>query len=256
MKLTLEKATEMMEKNGGDLNLAYTNVEALPEGLQVGGSLNLEGCTNITALPEGLQVGGWLNLEGCTNITALPNGLVVADGLDIRSTQISFLPDDLTVGGEIETDNHALATPPHVLREGDYVEGKYIYIDGILTSIKKTRSVRGYTLYVGRIANKNVVSDGTHYAHCATLRDGIADLAFKTAKDRGAEQYKKLTLDSVLTAEEMITMYRVITGACRQGTAQFVASLGELKDEYTIREAIQITKGRYNAERFAEFFGG
>lgn len=44
MKLTLEKATEMMRENGGNLNLAYTDVEALPDGLQVGGSRNfLEG---------------------------------------------------------------------------------------------------------------------------------------------------------------------------------------------------------------------
>lgn len=49
-------------------------------------------------------------------------------------------------------------------------------------------------------------------------------------------------------------MYRVITGACRQGTARFVASLGELKDKYTVREAIEITKGQYNADRFKAFF--
>ena len=254
MKLTLAKANKMMEENNGNLNLYGMNISQLPDGLQVGGSLNLRG-TNITALPDGLQVGGWLNLRG-TNITALPDGLVVANDLYIRNTKITALPNDLTVGGKIHTDDYALATPPHVLRDGDYVEGKYIYADGILTSIKKTRKVRGYTLYVGKMPNNNVVSDGVHFVHCATLRDGIADLAFKAAKNRGAEQYKGLTLDSELTAEEIITMYRIITGACRQGTARFVASLGELKDRYTVREAIEITKGQYNSERFAEFFGG
>jgi hypothetical protein len=34
-----------------------------------------------------------------------------------------------------------------------------------------------------------------------------------------------------------------------------VNSLGELKDKYTIREALEITKGQYNAHKFAEFFG-
>ena len=234
MKLTIEQAEKIMLENNGNLDLSFSEYDALPDGL---------------------QVGGWLNLRG-TNITALPEGLVVAENINIRDTRISSLPDDLTVGGEIHTDNHALATPPRVLREGDYVEGKYIFVDGILTSIKKTKKVNGYTLYVGRIKNKNVVSNGKDFAHCATLRDGIADLAFKNAKDRGANQYKDLTLDSVLTAEEIITIYRVITGACRQGTAQFVANLGEVKDKYTIREAIAITKGQYNAERFAEFFKG
>lgn len=52
----------------------------------------------------------------------------------------------------------------------------------------------------------------------------------------------------------MVTMYRIITGACRQGSESFVKSLGELKERYTIREAIQITSGQYNAGKFKEFF--
>lgn len=73
-------------------------------------------------------------------------------------------------------------------------------------------------------------------------------------KTEGQNNTKNLTLDSVLTVEEMITMYRVITGACRQGTESFVSSLGELKEKYTIREAIEITKGQYNSSSFEKFF--
>ena len=40
-----------------------------PEGMTIGGSLDLRG-TGITALPEGLTVGGWLDLSD-TGITAL-----------------------------------------------------------------------------------------------------------------------------------------------------------------------------------------
>ena len=79
-------------------------------------------------------------------------------------------------------------------------------------------------------------------------------MIFKAAKDRGAEQYKNLTLDSELTPTELIAMYRIITGACKQGSESFVASLGELKEKYTVREAIEITKGQYNAVAFEEFF--
>ena len=46
---------------------------SLPEGLQVGGNLDLRG-TQITSLPEGLQVGGYLDLQD-TQITSLPEGL-------------------------------------------------------------------------------------------------------------------------------------------------------------------------------------
>ena len=52
-------------------------------------------------------------------------------------------------------------------------------------------------------------------------------------------------------------MYRIITGACREGTQQFVENLGgleSLKEAYTVREIIDMTQGQYGAERFREFF--
>ena len=140
-------------------------------------------------------------------------------------------------------------------KNGDYVPKRYLYADGILTHIKGKKTTKGYVFYQGKIKGKNVVFDGTNYAHCNTLREGVADLLFKSAHDRGADQYKSLTLDSELSLDEMKTMYRVITGACRQGTESFIESLGDkVKDKYTVREAIELTKGQYNAERFADFF--
>lgn len=140
------------------------------------------------------------------------------------------------------------------LKDGDYVEGKYLYADGILLHIKRKRKIGEFTLFVGKIKGRNCVYDGKNYAHCDTVREGIADLLFKSAKDRGAEQYKNLSLETELTVEEAVTMYRVITGACRAGSENFVNSLGTLKEKYTIREAIELTKGQYGAERFREFF--
>ena len=182
--------------------------------------------------------GGWLDLSG-TQITALPDGLTVGGSLYLSGTKIIC-----EARGKVKT-----------LRQGDYVDGRYLYADGILTHVKRTKSVGAYTLYIGKIKGRNVVSDGKNYAHCDRFRDGIADLLFKAAEDRGADQYKGLSLDTEMTVQEMVTMYRIITGACRQGSQDFVDSLGDsLKDKYTIREAIEMTKGQYNAERFAEFF--
>lgn len=141
------------------------------------------------------------------------------------------------------------------LQNGDYARGRYLYADGILTHIKKEKQVGNYIYFIGKIPSKNVVYDGKNYAHCAKLRDGIADLLFKSAQDRGADQYKDLPLDAELPLDEIVTMYRVITGACRQGSQAFVDGLGDKrKDRYTIREAVELTRGQYNAGRFAEFF--
>ena len=43
-------------------------------------------------------MGGSLDLSG-TQITALPDGLTVGGSLDLSGTQITALPDGLTVGG-------------------------------------------------------------------------------------------------------------------------------------------------------------
>ena len=50
--------------------------------------------------------------------------------------------------------------------------------------------------------------------------------------------------------DELKTMYRIITGACRAGTEAFVATIKELKGTYSIREALEITRGQYNSEAF------
>lgn len=184
--------------------------------------------------------GGCLYLSG-TQIQSLPEGLTVGGGLDLSGTQIQ----------NKEKERKKAKT----LRAGAYVAGKYLYADGILTHIKGEKTVGRFTLFIGKIKGKNVVSDGTNYAHCDSLREGISDLLFKSAADRGADQFRGLSLDTELPVSEMVTMYRIITGACRQGSESFVASIGELKEKYTIREAIELTKGQYNAERFSDFFG-
>ena len=169
-------------------------------------------------------------------------------------TSIKELPDNLTVGGGIigyEGDTSNV----HYLKDGDCVPNQYIYADNILTFVESKKEIKGYTYYKGKIAGRNVISDGTHFAHCTSFKEGVKELDFKKAKDRGAEQYSNLTLDTVVSTKELITMYRVITGACQQGTEHFVNSLGKkLKDSYTVREAIELTNGQYGARAFEEFF--
>ena len=254
MTYTIEELKKL-ENEYGSLNLRNTGITSLPEGLTVGGWLDLRG-TSITSLPEGLTVGGWLDLNG-TPITALPEGLTVGGGLDLSNTPITALPEGLTVGGWLDLNGTPITAPAKYkkLKNGMYVPGKYLYADNILTHVKNAREKDGYTFYEGKIPGKNVVFDGKNYAHCKTFREGLEDLAFKSAKARGAEQYENLTLDSELPLEEAKTMYRIITGACRAGTENFLSTITP-KEKYTVREIIEITAGQYGAERFKSFFEG
>ena len=234
MEYTIEQLKSMMAEDGS-LDLRGTGITSLPEGLTVGGSLYLRG-TGITSLPEGLTVGGYLDLEGCTGITSLPEGLTVGGSLYLRGTGITN------------------STDYKKLKNGDYVEDRYIYCDNMLIHIKRKKKIGEYTFFVGKIKGVNAIFDGEKYAHCASFKDGIADLEFKKAKDRGADQYKGYTKNTEVSFEEAKTMYRIITGACKVGTENFIKSVKTIKENYTVQELIDITAGQYRSDVFARFF--
>jgi hypothetical protein len=82
----------------GDIDMEYSDVESLPEGLYVNGDLSLFG-SEIKSLPKDLYVGENLSLGYCDNITSLPEGLYVGGNLSIAKTNISSLPKGLKVEG-------------------------------------------------------------------------------------------------------------------------------------------------------------
>jgi len=90
-------------KNGseGRLMLVGSLIRFLPKNLtKVGGSLNLF-YSQIEKLPDNLMVNGYLDLESCKNLKSLPNGLKVKYYLDLRHTNLTSLPSDLEVGGDL-----------------------------------------------------------------------------------------------------------------------------------------------------------
>jgi hypothetical protein len=94
-------------KVGGDLDLSFTKITSLPEDLEVGGDLNISSCKNLTSLPEGLKVDGGLTLSQ-SGIESLPQGLNLGGYLSIGYTLIKSLPEGLTVGGNLYIDNNPL----------------------------------------------------------------------------------------------------------------------------------------------------
>lgn len=69
---------------GGTLDVSYTKLTTLPDNLHVCGDLLIEGCLDFSSFPRGLRVDGdlWMG------------------GVDLP------LPDDITVLGEIHTENY------------------------------------------------------------------------------------------------------------------------------------------------------
>ena len=238
-KMTLDELNEYVDEcNEKGFNVDLSSLTSIPDGFNptVGGGLDLR---SLTSIPDGFNptVGGNLYLR---SLTSIPDG---------------FNP---TVGGYLDLSSLTSIPENRVkvkrFRQGEYVEGKYLYADGILTHIKRKKRIGEYTYFIGKIFGDNVIFDGENYAHCKTFRDGVIDLKFKAASERGADQYNELTLDSVVKYEDARNMYRIITGACQQGTQHFIDGLKEIKDEYTIREIVELTKCQFGHETFKKFF--
>ena len=246
---------------GGGFDCSYSNLTSLkgaPE--KVGGYFDCSGnaLTSLKGAPE--KVGGYFDCSG--------NALTTLEGAPEK------------VGGYFYCYNNALTTlkgaPEKVsgyfvcsgspqLRElldkmptqairGDVYKwcGKlWSFFDGVqkeVATIRKSGSLTVYKMKDGTYA----VHDGEAYAHGETLKEAKADLLYKrTSKD--LSEYKELTLDSKLTLEECIKMYRSVTGACSLGTKEF-CSRRKLKKAYTVGEVIELTDGAYGNERLKEFF--
>lgn len=256
------------------LSVTRTNIRCLPNHLKVGGSLYCDD-SFIREIPEDIIVGDDLNLSN-SNVTKLPNNLIVGGTLDLRNTPIESLPNNLTVGGILFLDYLKLFTPipdnykigfgvrlkrtgvPHYFPKcrlkDKTITDTYVYVDSLLTFYRRVIHKGKYTYYVGVFCGNSVITDGKNFAHCKSFKQGVNDLAFKELKSRGVDQFKNLTIDSVVATDKLINMYRVITGACQVGTEHFVSSLKDLKDSYTVAEAIELTKGHYGAESFKKFF--
>ena len=207
----------------------------------------------------------WLRSVGADESKLDENGRY-GGGLALNNNQLTSIefPEGMTIGGGLSLYNNQLTSkviPP--LRKAaptvfhwKWRNSEYIKADGIF---QKVISHKGNVYRVQNIGKDKItylVTDGNgKWSHGDTLPDAKEDLIYKIS-NRDKSAYESLTLDSVLTHAEAIEAYRVITGACSAGTKAFVTSLDpkQLKESYTIREIIELTKGRYGASTFAEFF--
>ena len=243
---------------GGSLYLQGTAITSLPDNLVVGGSLDLEG-TAITSLPDNLVVGGWLDLQG-TAITSLPDNLVVGGLLDLEGTAITSLPDNLVVGDSIELEGTRITDTSNVNRNAptlyEWNNKKYIKVDGIFSIVDNYHGNVYKVHQIGSTKQMYVVGDGNgKWAHGETIDKARKDLIYKIS-NRDKSAYKNLKLNSILTLEQAIECYRVITGSCAAGTKDYVENRlpKPYKEKYSIREMIELTKDEYQGEAFETFF--
>ena len=249
------------EKVGGNFdcyNNALTSLKGVPKEVGGGFDCSYNKLTSLKGVPE--KVGGYFDCSGnaLTSLKGAPKE--VGSYFACRENALTTLkgaPEK--VGGNFYCSGNPqlkelLDKMPTQAIRGDVYKwcGKiWSFFDGVqkeVATIRKAGSITVYKMKDGTYA----VHDGEACAHGETLKEAKADLIFKrTSKD--LSEYKELTLDSKLTLEECIKMYRSITGACSLGTKEF-CSKRKLKKAYTVREVIEITDGAYGNDKLKEFF--
>jgi hypothetical protein len=240
----------------------------------VGGWLDLG---SLTFIPDTFNptVGGWLDLRSLTfipdtfnptvggsldlrSLTSIPDGFnpTVGSSLDLRS--LTSIPDTFnpTVGGDLWLSK-ALTCNKTKLPENylfSWQDGKYIQVDGIFTEVVKKK---GNVYHVKKLNDDKIfylITDGERWSHGDTLQEAKEDLVYKVTK-KTKDDYKNLNKSSVLSFEEAVVCYRVITGACSFGVKDFVKNkLEKVEKEYSIGTIIEKTVGCYGNENFKEYF--
>jgi hypothetical protein len=259
---------------GGYLDLR--SLTSIPEGFNptVGGSLDLRSLTSIpegfnptvgnslwlgslTSIPEGFNpiVGGYLDLR---SLTSIPEGFNPTVGNSLWLDLLTLIPEGFnpTVGGYLHLPK-GLSCKKTELSSNylfSWQDGKYISVDGIFTEVVKKK---GNVYHVKKLNNDKVfylITDGERWSHGDTLKEAKEDLVYKVT-NKTKDDYKNLNKSSVLSFEEAVVCYRVITGACSFGVKDFVKNkLDKVEKEYSIEIIIEKTVGCYGNENFKEYF--
>lgn len=237
-------------------NLYLNSVIEIPDGFSpiVSGSLHL---SSVTTLPNNFNpIVGWELYLNC--ITELPNNFkpIVSGSLYLIS--INEIPDGFnpTVGENIYYDKSSYKKINHEIPILSWENGKYIKVDGIFCEVLHKKDNIFKCKHITKKKPFYIVSDSNDtYAHGESIKEAQSDLLYKLT-ERNVDGYKNLTLDSILTHDDAVICYRVITGACSFGTNDFLENiLGDnSKESYTINEIIQLTENQYGNITFKDFF--
>nr|DAJ28973.1 MAG TPA: SspH2 (Leucine-rich repeat protein) [Caudoviricetes sp.] len=274
-KSTFDKLPLVTEV-GYSLYLVNTSITELPESVkEVFGNLDISN-TKISSLRNNLVVYKEFIAHN-TEIKQLPEGFITGKPLfkkhrfnnctDMRKKCSEFSLFRGCNLGQYKSEDYNIVvsyTSDIVYFEPNYkgaflfenengkyikaneIFGKLIYQDDNIHHIKRDKS--------GKITY--LVTDGKGiWTHSYILEVAKADLIYEITK-RSEDFYKDLTLESVLSFQDAILCFMIITGACLFRNKDYIGELlsENKKDSYTIKEIIELTKDAHGNEYFQKFF--
>jgi prefoldin subunit 5 len=237
---------------GGGLYISSSAKLDAPALTSVGGGLYIYSNVKLDALTS---VGGDLYIYSNAKLDALTS---VGGYLSINSNAKLDAPALTSVGGKLSIYSSAKLTAGK-LYCGGYEKFKVIDDIGcVVLSEKKQGDMTILMCRHSKIKNQKVVGDkfyvaqkGEDNAHGKTIAEATQELLFKIGP-RDVERFRNMPMHTAKTPSEWALIYRMVTGACQYGTAQFIETRHDLKKEYTLAEILTLTEGQFGHDRFSE----
>ena len=215
----------------------------------VGGDLRVDGSAKLDALTT---VGGFLSVYGSAKLDA---PLLTTVGGDLRVYGSANMPNLKTEKPSQEVIEYIKTEPKKINRAALEAQG-YLLADGLFQKIISKKTSNSLTIYKVKHIVKDksgfVIFDGNSYSHGETLEKAKDDLKYKISS-RDTSEFNSWKLTEEKPIADLIKAYRSITGACEFGTKHFCESQ-TLKQQYSIKEIIDLTKGQFGSEQFKTFF--
>jgi hypothetical protein len=128
----------------------------------------------------------------------------------------------------------------------------FSFADGVLARIVSQRGHVSRVIVCGKKDISFIVTDGDSHSHGATLKEARDGLLYKISS-RDTSEFKRWTLEKVVSKRDAIRAYRAITGACELGVRDWMEQ-HEVPEKISVGEIIKLTNGSYGSEEFEKFF--
>ena len=250
----------------------------VPDNITEIGSCAFWGCNLLQDLviPEGVTKIGDHSFVYCKKLqkVEIPASVVEIDNyafLGCESLQKIEISEGVTTIGKHSFANckslQEVEIPVSVTEIGNYTfdacenlskiewRGK-IYpikcVDGNCMHIRSRKMLQDITIMkCSYFPNEEIVyvaEKGEYTAHGKTLREAVADLQFKIMDNIDPNEHiHRIAQQGYMNAND----YRLLTGACREGTNRFLeANNLTWEDTMSVEDVLQLTKGQYGFERF------
>lgn len=212
-------------------------------------------CSSLekVVIPEGVSEIKNYTFENCSSLKkiVIPDSVTeIGDFVFWRCSSLKEIkiPDSVTEIGNFAFNNCKLLSTIHWEHKTYSVR----CIDGFCMHILKEKQWESYNIvkcsYFPEEIIVYVAEKDNIFAHGKTIREAVSDLQFKIRESMDvSEHIARIAQQGFMNAND----YRLLTGACRQGTDRFLSEHNLTWDDtMPVEEVLQLTKGFYGYESF------